>query len=48
MKIFYRNTDTPKLRRESQGMAATVLEGTAPKQVVGNCAKHKRNSLFNV
>jgi len=42
MKNFSRFTP------QGQGMAATVKEGTAPKQVAGNCAKHKRNSLFNV
>jgi len=33
---------------QGKGNGRNAWEGTAPKQVAGNCAKHKRNSLFNV
>lgn len=34
---FYHNTDTRAYARESHGMAARVLRGTAPKLETGKC-----------
>jgi len=45
-ETLYRNTDTRAYARESHGMAATVLEGTARKPVTRKCGdvKHDRDA----